>query len=166
MIGMKTPLDLQEFKARIYKEIPLSKAMQIEVLEASTDQVVVRAPLAPNINHKQTAFGGSVHSLGLLSCWALVTATSTLVEAEGMAADYIVVQDSKIDYQKPIAVDFSSRTRWPSEKEREKFLMTLRKRGRARATLRSEIFTGDGVCAILEARFVAQVTKCSTENQR
>jgi thioesterase domain-containing protein len=150
-------LDLEEFTSRIHHEIPLAKAMRVEVMQASFDQVTVKAPLAPNINHKQTAFGGSVHSLGLLSCWALVTATSSLMEAEGFAADYIVVQDSKIDYQKPIAKDFASSTRWPSEAEKEKFLTTLRRRGRARATLRSEITTDDGICATLEARFVAQI---------
>ncbi|WP_436054037.1 YiiD C-terminal domain-containing protein [Phenylobacterium sp. LjRoot225] len=45
----------------------MSKAMQVEVIAAKTDATILRAPLEPNINHRETAFGGSVSALAILS---------------------------------------------------------------------------------------------------
>ena len=36
------------------------------------DTVVIEAPLAPNINHRKTVFGGSASALGILAAWSLV----------------------------------------------------------------------------------------------
>jgi len=44
----------------LHDHIPLSKAMQVTVLSAQTDSVILSAPLAPNINGKETVFGGVV----------------------------------------------------------------------------------------------------------
>jgi len=56
--------DLQE---RIDQEIPLAKHIGIVVESADDTTVVLRAPLAPNGNHKGTAFGGSLYSVAVLS---------------------------------------------------------------------------------------------------
>jgi hypothetical protein len=47
-------MDLTEIKTYLYEHIPLSKAMEVDVVDASVDKVVLRAPLAPNINHRAT----------------------------------------------------------------------------------------------------------------
>ena len=51
-----TPSELQTY---LHQHIPLSQAMQVTVMEASLQQVVLTAPLVPNINHRETVFGGS-----------------------------------------------------------------------------------------------------------
>ena len=51
---------------RIDREIVLAKPMGIIVEAADERALVLRAPLAPNANHKGTAFGGSLYSLAVL----------------------------------------------------------------------------------------------------
>ncbi len=55
-----TPSELQTY---LHTHIPLSKAMEVEVVQATPDIIELRAPLAPNINHRGTAFGGSISTL-------------------------------------------------------------------------------------------------------
>ncbi len=53
------------------------------IVEAADDDepVVLRAPLAPNANHKGTAFGGSLYSLAVLTGWAWAHALSRDAQA-------------------------------------------------------------------------------------
>lgn len=158
-------LNPSEFQKRLHHEIPISSHMKIEVLEVSVDRARVRAPLAPNINHKSTAFGGSVNAVAVASCWSLIT---SYVEIQGLDADYIVIQDSEILYLNPIAADFQAEAVWESEDSRVKFLETLKKKGRARATLLSTVTEVPGAAksseavsdgARLRARFAAQLKR-------
>lgn len=142
------------FEERIHREIPISKYMQVRVVSAEADRFELAAPLAPNKNHEGTAFGGSVSSLALLSCWSLVTITLEQIPGE---FDYVVVQDSTMDYVTPISADFSSVATFNSSPER--FLTTLKKHGRARIQLAADVICQDSVCATLSARFVAQLKR-------
>ena len=47
----------------LHDHIPLSKAMQVAVVSLTTDAVVLSAPLPPNINHRDTVFGGSASAM-------------------------------------------------------------------------------------------------------
>lgn len=149
-------IDPASFQKRLHHEIPISAEMKIEVVSVDAERAVVTAPLATNINHQSTAFGGSVNSLAVVSCWSLVTG---YVELQGLKADYIVIQDSQIEYLKPITMDFKAEARWESEEGRERFLETLKKKARSRATFVSEVTTSEGVCATLKARFAAQLIR-------
>jgi thioesterase domain-containing protein len=149
---------LNEFTKRLNREIPLSKALEALPVELSSDRVVLSAPLAPNINHKLTAFGGSVYAVAVLSAWSLLTVT---LKEEGFDVDYVVVQDGTIEYKAPIRSDFTATAEWSSTKGRAKFVAQLKKRGLARATLRSVVREGAKDCARLEARFVAEVSRPS-----
>ena len=57
----------------IDREIILAKHMGVVVESADDTSMVLRAPLAPNANHKGTAFGGSLYSIAVLTGWAWVT---------------------------------------------------------------------------------------------
>jgi thioesterase domain-containing protein len=153
---MQASLMTHSLQERILAEIPLASAMGVEVRSSSGDEVVLTAPLAPNINHKNTAFGGSVHSVAVLACWALVT---TVLQEEGLDSDYVVIQDSRIDYRTPVDGNFEAWAGWDSESSKEKFLDTLRRRGRARASLCATVSTDSRVCAELQARFAAQIKR-------
>lgn len=145
--------DAVQFQIKLEHEIPIAKAMGVEVKSLTTDGVAVCAPLAPNINHKRTAFGGSVNTVAVLSCWSLVTYT---IQESPFEADYIVIQDSQIDYKAPIDGDFEAESRWESEAAKEKFFSSLERRGLARVTLKSEVRVNGKVCAVFTGRFVAQ----------
>ena len=51
-----TPQTLQRY---LHERIPLARAMEVEVRALASDGVELGAPLAPNINHRDTVFGGS-----------------------------------------------------------------------------------------------------------
>ena len=48
-----------EVEQYLHRHIPLSAAMGIRVRLATPHRVELWAPLAPNINHQSTVFGGS-----------------------------------------------------------------------------------------------------------
>lgn len=146
-VGMAT---LEE---AIHKDIPIAKSMGVKVRAASSAHVTIAAPLAPNTNHKSTAFGGSVFSVAVLSCWALV---SKALEEWGFQVDYVVVQDGHMEYTFPVGSDFEAESSWASEREANRFKSMLEKKGLARATLRSVVRSQGRECATLEARFAAR----------
>lgn len=62
-----SPGKLQQY---LHDHIPLSKAMQITVERISPESVTLSAPLAPNINHRDTLFGGSASTAAILAAWS------------------------------------------------------------------------------------------------
>ena len=88
------------------------------------------APLAPNTNHKSTAFGGSLYSLAVLCGWGLLH----LKLADAKLHKPIVIQESDIRYLQPVEHDMHAECRL-DDAEFKKFLRTLEKRGRARMSL-------------------------------
>ena len=53
-----------ELELYLHEHIPLSKAMAVSVVVANQDEVVLGAPLEPNINHREAVF----ERLGVRSC--------------------------------------------------------------------------------------------------
>lgn len=62
----------KEFEKFIYEQIPITKAMGISIEKFTSSEVKVLAKLEPNINHKSTAFGGSINSVMTVCGWSLV----------------------------------------------------------------------------------------------
>ena len=56
----------------LHQYIPLSAAMGVQVRTATVEHVKLAAPLAPNVNHTETVFGGSAAALATLSAWTLL----------------------------------------------------------------------------------------------
>ena len=61
--------------------------MQVTVLEASLQQVVLTAPLAPNINHRETVFGGSASAVTILAAWSMLHLG---LAAEGLGSRLVI----------------------------------------------------------------------------
>jgi thioesterase domain-containing protein len=102
-------LDLEQY---LYQNIPLSQAIGIIVEEATLQKVILKAPLAPNINHKKTAFGGSLHAVATLACWSLIFIN---LQATPFASMEIVITASEIQYLMPVAADFFIECSFPDE---------------------------------------------------
>lgn len=116
------------------QSIPVLSVVEVRALVASPQRVVLSAPLRVNHNHHQTAFGGSLALVGIVSGWALL---HVALKAEGLDAR-LVVQKSEIDYLQPVIEDLVAETRrpddtWPA------FIERLRSRGRARIELVTRI---------------------------
>jgi len=147
------PTELERY---LREQIPLVRAMDITVAEVGDAGVVLRAPLAPNRNHFDTAFGGSVAAIAILSAWSLL---HVRLQAAGFVAR-IVVRQSTVEYEQAIHHDFIARAPAPAEEEWLDFLRMLERRGKARITLTSALedagvpaarFTGDFVASLVRA---------------
>ena len=97
---------------RIVGEFAVAKHMGIVVESADDSAVVLRAPLAPNANHKGTAFGGSLYSVAVLAGWAW--ATRYLASREVSLGDLAVAAHlSALDYFGEVPwADFPAIAEW------------------------------------------------------
>jgi thioesterase domain-containing protein len=141
-------IDLERY---LHEHIPLSKAMQVSVVSVQTDGVTLRAPLAPNINHRDTVFGGSASAVAILAGWSLL---HTRLEGAGLSSR-LVIQRNTVNYDLPIAGPFTARSFIETPAAWESFMLMLRRKGRARLTI-SCILDYDGQRAgRFEGEFVA-----------
>lgn len=91
-------IDLERFEAECRRDIPLLDAMQLSFVSYRDLVLEMEAPLAPNINNKGTAFGGSIASICLFGGWAV----STLAFVDhGIRNTEIVVFRSEMLFERP-----------------------------------------------------------------
>jgi thioesterase domain-containing protein len=91
-------IDLAVFEADCRRDIPLLTAMQLSLVDYGDLALAMEAPLAPNINNKGTAFGGSIASICLFGGWAV----STLAfEEHGIDNTEIVVYKNEMIFERP-----------------------------------------------------------------
>lgn len=138
-----------QLERTLHGEIPLSQAMGIRVAGYDGRCLRLAAPLAPNINHKHTAFGGSLYSLAVLCGWGLLHIK--LVEA-GLNK-HIVIQESSIRYLRPLNQEMLAEC-CVDEAELDRFLRTLEKHDRARISLAVAILPGAQPAVEFSGRYV------------
>lgn len=124
--------------------------MEISVLAASAEELVVRCPLGPNINHRGSAFGGSIASLATLAGWGWVW---VLLRADERPVT-IVVSRAEIDYLKPGLGEFEARLVVPVSTE--EFVRAFARKGRARISLEAVVTEGGVEIARFRGEFVAK----------
>jgi thioesterase domain-containing protein len=115
---------------KLHDEIPLSLEMGIRVAAYDGTSLKMTAPLAPNINHKSTAFGGSLYALAVQCSWGMTHLKLT----EAALHKHIVIQESNIRYLLPVDHDMQA-TRKLDGIAFKKFLRTLARHDRARIEL-------------------------------
>jgi thioesterase domain-containing protein len=143
---------IRTLETTVLAQIPLARAMQLRLRDYDGDRLTIAAPLAPNINDKGCAFGGSLVSLLTLAGWSLIVLK---LRALGSACD-VYVQDSTVRYLAPVWDDFIAQARLAEGESWETFASTLAARGRARLTVDCRVPLADGADACtLQARFVA-----------
>lgn len=140
-----------EVEQYLHRNIPLSAAMGIRVRLATPGRVELWAPLAPNINHQSTVFGGSAAAVATLSAWTLVHVG--LHQAGVTAAT--VIQRNVMSYEEPIHGDFSAVCTLDDDPAWQRFLRTIGRRGRARITLNAHLVYEGRQAASFEGDFVA-----------
>lgn len=140
-----------ELEKYLYDHIPLSKAMAVSVLSADLQSIILQAPLAPNINHRETVFGGSSSALAILSAWSLLYLK---LMNEGLDAR-LVIQRNTMEYDKPISGDFTARSSLAQEARWPMFTSMLKRKGRARIHVVSIIEYAGQVAGRLDGEFVA-----------
>lgn len=143
---MVDPLGLEPY---LHDHIPLSRQMGVRVEEAGTELVRLFAPLAPNLNHRKTGFGGSISALAILSGWSLLWCRLR----ERTSGQHIVIQKNTIEYVAPVTADFTATCAAPPPADWQRFLRTFEQRGRARIHLAATVDVGETLAAKFGGRF-------------
>src|SRR5437773_915061 len=103
-----TPDALTEY---LHQHIPLTAALGARALRCDAHEIEISAPLKPNLNHRGTAFGGSLATLGIVSGWALL---HLALRREHMTAR-LVIQRSECEFAEPVEDGFAAISRLPEK---------------------------------------------------
>jgi thioesterase domain-containing protein len=142
-----TPDALTEY---LHQNIPLTAALGARALRCDAYEVEIGAPLKPNLNHRGTAFGGSLATLGIVSGWALL---HLALRRENLPAR-LVIQRSECDFAESVEGEFAATSRL-GEKEWLHFVATLKRYQRARITIHTDICAGKSTAVRHQGTYVA-----------
>lgn len=146
-----SPAALTEF---LHAQIPLTRAMGLRAVESNAQRLVLEAPLEANINHLGTAFGGSLHALPTLACYA---ALWTFLREAGLDG-HVVVKRSSANYRQPVRGVLRATCERPPAALVAEFLSDLRRHGKARMELSAVVDGANGKPAVeFSGSFVAIV---------
>lgn len=133
-------MPLSPFTAHLHEQFPLAKYMQVQVAAWENQTLRLTAPLAPNVNHSDTAFGGSISTLGILAGYTLIY----IALKERQISNRIMIQSSHTDFRRPIDADLTATATLPAAEQLEEFLNGLQRKRRARLSVEAQIFFRQG----------------------
>lgn len=149
MIVIVVQMKSQELTSYLRGQIPLANAMQVNVAGYDGTTLHLAAPLTPNLNHHETAFGGSIATLAILGGWSLLHLALT----ESEVAARLMIQKITLDYLRPIDGDFEAIAAKTSDVT--DFVASVQRKRKGRCTLQVEIHCNGRCCAKLEGHYVA-----------
>ncbi len=144
-------MTLDEITAYLHAHIPITRSLGAVAVLHERGSFRLAAPLAPNLNHQGTAFGGSMSALAVLAGWALVHLE---LRARGIE-NGLVVQRSTLDFRAPVEGDFTATAALPSPEAWSRFLATLQRHRRARVTVSATIESASGLGGTHEGTYAA-----------
>jgi len=142
---------LRALRTKLRRDMPITRALGLRVLGREGAGLVLTSPLAPNINHKGTAFAGSLNATATLAGWG----TIWLVLREHGITSHVVIQDSAVHYFRPVTGDFTARCKAPSASAIERLVKSVVKKGRGRIALDVMISDAAGDAVRFHGRYVA-----------
>lgn len=133
------PLDTRTVSAQLSaffeNHLPITQFMKMDVESYDGETLILHAPLAPNINDKQTAFGGSLYNAAVMACWGM----AYLKTLEANIECNQVVTKGCIEYKAPVTGDIRAICTAPSQKVIDQFIDHFKHKGRSRITLNAVI---------------------------
>ncbi len=139
--------DLQDI---LYSEIPLTRAIGIEVKEYTGDSLTLCAPIENNLNHKCTAFGGSLYSVAVLSGWGLVY----MLLRQHDSAGHIVIHESNTKFLRPVSSTIMAKCAFDSREQTDRFMRTYQRKGKARIQLQSHVYSDTDIGVMFTGSYV------------
>lgn len=144
-------MTVDEITAYVHEHIPITRSLAARVEHYDGQSVRLVAPLRPNLNHRATAFGGSLSSVAILSGWVLL---HLQLRDQGVA-NRLVIQRSVLDFEAPVDGDFTATSTLPPGPAWNRFLATLARHRSARVTVSSTLACSSGVGGRHEGTYVA-----------
>ncbi len=140
--------DLQTY---LHDHIPQSRTMGVRVEDIADKSLSLSAPLEPNINHRDSVFGGSASSVAILSAWAFLHCK---LSSLGLSPT-LVIQKNTMTYDAPILGQFQAVASLASEETWDRFLSTLKRREKARVEVQAKLYYNEQVVGLFMGSFVA-----------
>lgn len=144
-------MDKHEFEEFLHKKIPITKSMGFSVIEFTPSRVKISAKLEPNINHKGTAFGGSINCLMVVCGWAMVFINTKEIDPNA----HIVIKKSSINYLLPIKEDFIAECNLSDEESKRKFFEMYTRHKKGRLDIKVSCYNQDSLLAEFQGQYVA-----------
>lgn len=138
-----------ELETYLHDRIPLTRAMAVEVRAAGTDGVEVYAPLAPNINHRDTVFGGSASAVAIVAAWS---ALHVRMRAAGLDVR-LVIRRNTMSYERPIAAGFTATAAAPTGEAWQKLVATVERGRPARVNVGARLYCAGQLVGELDGEF-------------
>ncbi len=131
-------MDAGELQSYIYEHIPVIAQNHFEIQEIKDEQVFFKGSLKEHINHRDSAFGGSLSSLMILTAWSAVR-----IMTDKLKNVVIVIQNSHVDFLKPVLADFTAVNHQLPPAIRQKLFQSLQRFGKGRVTMNVDLYTND-----------------------
>ena len=140
-----------ELEQYLHEHIPLAAAMQVSVLEIGLTSVRLGAPLAPNINHRDTVFGGSASAVAILAAWSLLHVRMLAFNVPGR----LVIRRNTMQYLAPIRGAFTARAALSRDADWPGFVGMLARKAIARIEVGADLDCAGQRVGTLAGEFVA-----------
>ncbi|WP_022836300.1 YiiD C-terminal domain-containing protein [Salisaeta longa] len=145
---------MKRLEELIVQEMPITRHLEFS-LSADDEALRASAPLQPNANHMGTAFGGSLSMLATLTGWAMAYQVVEDMKEDIRRRAEILIQESDIEYLKPVCENISVVCERPDEDALERFREMLERWGRARLDLKCRIDAAGERAVTFIGRYVA-----------
>lgn len=150
----KFKIDAQILEKYLLNSIPILKHHKFKLNYLAENSIQLSAPISENKNHYDTAFGGSISTLGIVTGWALLLYK---VKKENLPLR-LVIQQNSIHYKKPIFSDFISKAEINTEHWNE-FIETSLQKGKAKVMMEIKISSNEVICAEQNCFYAALKTE-------
>jgi len=148
-VGAGTVMNAAALADYLRDRIPLTRAMAVEVRAASIDGVEIYAPLEPNINHRDTVFGGSASAVAIVAAWS---ALHVRMRAAGLDAR-LVIRRNTMSYERPIATGFTATAAPPTGEAWQRLVATVERGRPARVNVGARLYCEGVLVGELDGEF-------------
>lgn len=140
--------DLGAFANAVAATVPLTKAMGVSFTKYDGLNLRLDAPLEPNVNDKNTGFGGSIASLATLCGWSLLS----LVAHEVSENNIIFIGESNMRYLVPTLGDFHTQASLTQD-EKQEIVQKINSNKTAKIHLSINVFNEEQCVAIFTGTY-------------
>ncbi|MGE0052204.1 MAG: YiiD C-terminal domain-containing protein [Arcobacter sp.] len=145
---------IKELEKKLHNEIPLTKFMNLKILNYNEKELITTIPLDVNINDKGTAFGGSLATLTIISGWSLCWLISKEL---GFSSNNIVIIKNENSYKKPVTKDIICHTFKPNNEEINILKEKLLSKQSASVKIISQIVENNEICVDFVGYYVIKI---------
>ena len=152
-LNSRTQGSTESLEATIHQLIPIARAMGIKVVRFDMDVLTLAAPLANNINHQMSAFGGSLFSVAALTGWGLLRLKLAALDLQSNT----VIADGDVSYKRPVFDDFTCVCELPESYPA--FTRTLMEKGKSSLILTPTVMVNGEVAMTFSGRYVVSLVR-------